>query len=299
MNKKVNLFLVGAAKSGTTSIAKYLEKEIQVNVPLWKEPFFFVKDYGEENFDKYHDLYDFNHNYKYYLDASTGYLFDPIACEKIREYNPNAKVVIILRNPIDFMLSYWEYMCSHGKEKSSFIEAISERELVFRKTDEFKTKCKIWPPSYWYKERAMYYGQVKQYLSCFDHENIKILIFEDLIKNKSSLIELFDFLKIESSQNYEIPRSNKSGKEVLFVKWIRFSPSLSLIKSVTKKILGRNISLTIRSLLFKVGATQKGYEKEVLKQSDREFLKSILTEDVRQLKKLLPDLDFSSWKDFN
>ncbi|GAB3108924.1 sulfotransferase domain-containing protein [Aestuariicella hydrocarbonica] len=294
---KPNLFLVGAAKSGTTSLAELLGTERGVQLPVLKEPFYFVEGYGIKNKDEYRALYRSGGLWR--IDASTGYLFDRLCPEKIKEFNPKAKVLIVLRNPIDFMVSYWEYMRANGSETLDFCSAISEEEARRRHSAEFERSCEQWPASYWYTERAFFFDQVARYLNAFEEGEVKVVLFEKIIRDKNAIKDIYSFLGLHLRGDKELPRVNESGKARPFIHFLRFSKYLSPIKQMLYKLLPVSLRLKIRKAVFMGSMTNKGYEKFVLPSEERAKLADIFSEDVEQLRRLLPHLEFDLWVDFS
>jgi hypothetical protein len=118
--KKVNLFIVGAAKAGTTSLWSHFSKHPDVfttSDELHKEPAF-LSDYGVHmGSKKYHALFSGSEYEKYICDASTSYLTSSESARRIYEYNPESKVICLLRNPIDRAYSLiigWLVMVMNG-----------------------------------------------------------------------------------------------------------------------------------------------------------------------------------------
>jgi Sulfotransferase domain. len=294
---KANLFLVGAAKSGTTSLAVLLSTHSDVFMPSIKEPFYFVDGFGMQSPDEYSRLYD--KSVRYNLDASTGYLYDPSCPRKIKDYNPNAKILIVLRNPITFVLSYWEFMKANGNENLPFEEAISDEVEKMRSSSEFRQSCEQWSFNYLYRKRALYYSQVKSYLDVFKRQNIKIVLFEDLIKDRTVLKGIYEYLDVEWEDGLSLPKSNSTGEPVAFVKWLRFSPFLAYLKWPFKKFIPLTVRHKIRSVLSRNAMTNRDYQKRILDMDERNALVDFFQEDVKQLTQLLPELDFSTWQDFN
>jgi hypothetical protein len=115
--EKPNLFIAGAAKSGTTSLCKYLSQHPEIFLCYPKEPRYFSSkyknfphngpgDYVADNFtikeeSKYIDLFKSIKHEKIIGEASLDYLYFSNSAYDIKKYSPNAKVIIILRNPID------------------------------------------------------------------------------------------------------------------------------------------------------------------------------------------------------
>jgi hypothetical protein len=304
MSKRVNLFMVGAAKSGTSSLARFFNQLDQVFVPEIKEPFFFLEGYGIKTLSEYVNLYEKANNETYLLDASTGYLFDQRVAHKIKAYNPDAKILICLRNPIDLVVSYWTYMRANGNEELPLNRALSEEVLTYRKSKEFWEQCEQWPASYWYLERAEFSTQVDEYLKVFEPKNVKILFFEELIKSTQRLSDLLKWLDITADNNPALDRVNQSGRRVRWAHSLRFSrkPVLSLTKKVIKRLLSPTRQHAIRRWLVRKSMTQNGYKKYKLTAEDRAILRTRLQPDVWRLAKLMNQYDLgdvkTAWPEF-
>ncbi|WP_346857507.1 sulfotransferase [uncultured Draconibacterium sp.] len=207
-NSNPNLFVVGAAKAGTTSIYHYLEQHPEINMCRVKEPHFFSNIYpisremtkppqkgkfyhskliSDENI--YLDLFDFSNNFKYWADCSTSYLYDQRSAKNILTFNPDSKIIISLRNPIERALSHYLMDCNSGLQfKECLLDAIQ---------DDFKIKERVYGKCHLYIDLGLYADQIKIYYNTFKPENIHVVIFEDLIKNTQSEInKIFDFLKL-------------------------------------------------------------------------------------------------------
>lgn len=302
---RVNLFLVGAPKCGTTSIYELLKSTGEVDTPSLKEPGFFLANakisqntniYSEKN---YHSLYRWKKGYQHRLDASTGYLYDEEACNRIFNYNPNANIVITLRNPIRFCISYWEYMTANGSERLPFESAISASTLASRKAPDFASKCIGWAPSYWYTERAKYYQQVKRYLDRFPREQVCVLVFEHFTSKPQSLRLLLQQLGIDMPGKVSLPRANGSGNPREFIKWLRFSSMLEPIKRPFKKTVPRRFRFAVRRTLWNASMTQSNYARQTLSEETVSFLRDLFFDDVEQIKSLLPEIDFDCWPEFS
>ncbi|MCR4288476.1 MAG: sulfotransferase, partial [Deltaproteobacteria bacterium] len=173
--REPNFFIVGAAKCGTTSLADNLKQHPQIFISPRKEPFYFVKDarIGYKDFNEYMALFKNAGDAIAIGEASTGYLFEESAPYEIKKHFPDAKIIVILRNPVDMAYSHWRHMCVVGNEAKTFEEAISERERKYRKTENFKRKVVDWWATYLYLERALYYNQIKRYFDVFGRDRVR------------------------------------------------------------------------------------------------------------------------------
>ena len=226
-----NFFIVGASKSGTTSLYLYLDKVSGIYMSRVKEPHYFhrssFKLIARSITDKseYLKLFKFATKEKAIGEASTSYLQDPESASLIHDQVPNAKIIIILRDPCQRAFSGYLMLKSEGREKKSFHQLITSK------------------PSF--LESGLYYSQVKGYLDVFGPKQVKVLIFEEFIKeSKTVLKEILDFLQVDSKPQeifekihnpYSVPRGKGSEKILNSKTLSKFSDQL-LPKSLKWKL---------------------------------------------------------------
>ena len=115
--KKVNFFLVGEPKCGTTILYHYFKNHKSLFLSDVKEPSYFCSDFFNEiesnkdsysfrTLNDYHSLYDLKSNKKYLCDFSPGYLFSKVAAENIYKYNKKSKILVLLREPVSFFKKF-------------------------------------------------------------------------------------------------------------------------------------------------------------------------------------------------
>jgi len=285
---KVDVFIVGAAKSGTTSLANVFSKTKGMFVPTLKEPFFFVDDnVGVTSLEEYERLYSASKLGDTLVDASTGYLFDKAALTAIYEYNPNAKIIIVLRNPFKMAISLYNYMKVNGVEDRMANDAFFENDSNFN--DKVEKNNFGWKFNYEYIERAKYYQQVKNCMDIFSKNNVKVVLFEELTSQFDKVIfEIEAFLgkKIEYKN---LPKSNEGGKERFLI--------LSKIRNrqypKLKKVFSANTRAKIRYLMKSFNT-----KKEKPEQIDAEVivrLQNIFKSDFESLEVLL-DRKLDVWR---
>lgn len=202
--RKVNLFIVGAARSGTTSLWKYLNLHHHIFMPeddLGKEPTYFSNSGKKRKLSEYHALFEkAAENHRWIVDASVAYLTDSESAKKIYQYNPNARIIILLRNPADRAYSLYKWMVGDGYEYiPSFEEALEQEEMR-----SFQKKSNWFRPNYYwgylYYASGLYHDQVKRYIDLF-HTNVLTVKFEDLIGDPViNLKKIFSFLELEPAR---------------------------------------------------------------------------------------------------
>ncbi|MCI0470063.1 MAG: sulfotransferase [Candidatus Aminicenantes bacterium] len=216
MRKIPNLFIVGAARSGTTSLWRYLKSHPGVFMPgdqLEKEPAFFsgLKRSRFKKPEQYLKLFEnAREEHVRVGEASTAYLTDADSARRIYEYNPQAKIIIMLRNPARRAYSLYNWMVQEGYEYAKSFETALELEKI-------RINKKIpnyFEPEYYYNylyfNSGLYYEQVKRYLDLFK-ERVLTIKFEDYIKDFSNEwrkicafleIEPLDMKRIKGNDNF-------------------------------------------------------------------------------------------------
>ena len=280
--KEPNFFIVGAAKSGTSSLANYIRQHPDVFMPSVKEPFFFVPDIGFDDYDEYISLFRKAGNAKAIGEASTGYLFHRHAASAIYERFPHAKNIIILRNPVEMAFSYWRYTSTHFDESLSFEDAICASEREIRMSDRFRKSCTDWWGNYVYIERGMYSHQVKRYMDVFGRTNVKVYIFERFIKSPKMMCrDVFDFLGVKSDFVPVFRVVNEGGES-------RFQ----LLRKLRNRRYPLLHAIFTSKFRMKVGGftrelnTKRG-ERVMLNPTTKGLLDGIFRDDVEKLESIL------------
>lgn len=186
-----NFFIVGAAKAGTTSLCEYLRQHPQIYMSPVKEPHFFSQGAPLPlprwakppilSTDDYLSLFRAADPAKHSAvgEASTSYLWDARTSERLRAQLPSAKIIALLRDPVERAYSHYLNDVREGIMTMSFEEAI-RHEMRSSK------KGLAWSPKY--VELGMYGKQIERYLRHFPRENMLILPFQELVNHPTKLI---------------------------------------------------------------------------------------------------------------
>ncbi len=278
-----NFFIVGAPRAGTTSLYYYLKDCPEVYMSPTKEPRFFKSELykpvpTEEginlkgNKKKYLQLFSNVKDEKAIGEASPSYLRDPGTAILIHEVIPNAKIIIILRDPINRVFSHYLYLKSSDKEKRSFDKAVINE--ITKDTTDYK-------PYNVYLDASLYFEQVKRYQDIFGTNQVKILIFEEFMKEpEKNLSEVLEFLGINSiSQKVTIKKYNLYGESRNRIfHYMRKSKAI-------RKFLNILPEDFVRKLRDEV--VLKKQNKPKLSKEEMICLENYYREDVKKLQKLL------------
>ena len=147
--------------------------------------------------DKYLELFKDATDEKIVGESSTGYLYSKSAAREIAKFNPDAKILMVLREPVDFMHSF----------HSQLLRSANENEPDFRtalKLEESRKKGKnipytaTYPENLLYIDQVHYANQVRRFFDAFDSRNIKVLIYEDLRADNLRIFrEILEFLDVD------------------------------------------------------------------------------------------------------
>jgi hypothetical protein len=206
-----NFLIIGAMKSGTTALYYYLEQHPEIYMSPVKEPNFFSSQEQENAVDTvahlgtYQNLFRGASGKKAIGEASHSYLYEPGAAAEIRRYLPEARLIAILRNPIDRAYSHFLHMVRSGTERlDDFAQALQEERVAgLREGPTFQD----------YIGRGLYYDQLKRYFGMFPQEQVRVYLYEDLSGAPISTVQdAFRFLRVDASFVPDVSlRRNVSG----------------------------------------------------------------------------------------
>lgn len=292
-----NFLIIGSAKGGTSSLHYYLRQHPQVFMPALKEPRFFALEGETLNFqnpDKavntcsittlsdYEALFSDVRDEIAIGEASPLYLYSEKAAQNIQRYTPNAKLIAILRNPVDRAFSCYTHLLREGYETLSFEDALAaEPERINNN----------WAHLWHYREAGYYYRQLKAYFDRFPSEQIKIYLFDELSRdNQKILTDIYDFLGVDRAFVPDMTRQNVSGMpksrlvQQFFSQknWLR-----STIQATIPKDLRHGVAKRIKA--WNIG------KKPELSAATRQKLMIDYQDDIVNLE-LLIEKDLSAWR---
>lgn len=198
--KKPNFFIIGAPKCGTTSLAAWLAQHPQVFIPSIKEPMYFNTDFGERltpNLYEYEQLFcDVKEVHKAIGEASTFYLNSKNAVKEILNYSPDAKFIVMLRNPVDMVVSLHAQVCKGLENEYDFRTAW---ELQSPRSKGFNLPpFSNYPELYQYGERCKLGAQLENLYRNVSKERVLVVFLEDLKGDVFSVYEkILHFLGVD------------------------------------------------------------------------------------------------------
>lgn len=178
-----DFLIIGAQRAGTTSLYFYLAQHAMVASAIKKEIHYFDASYdrGPSWYRAHFPLSSSLQEATSHPRAITGeatphYLFDPSAPERAASLLPQARLIALLRNPVERAHSHWRHTVRAGYEPLAFEEAIRQEEA----RDD---------PHYAYLARGMYASQLERWMKYFDPEQFLVLRSEDLFAEPQAILD--------------------------------------------------------------------------------------------------------------
>ncbi|MGH7791258.1 MAG: sulfotransferase family protein [Thermodesulfobacteriota bacterium] len=298
-----NFLIVGAAKSGTTSIYHYLRQHPEIYLPENKEPRFFVSsEFGEIDpndpfytyinktttvtLEEYARLFKSAYKEKAIGEASVQYLyFHKTAIPQIKKHLGNIKIIMILRNPVERAFSAYSHYSAVKAEGLSFEECLEIEE--HRRNNN-------WAMAHFYKDLGFYYEQVKSYSKNFSR--VKVYLYDDLKKDSSFVLrDIYEFLEVGPSfvpYNINV-KYNVSGVPKIEALQSFFSTYDHPLKKILRPLF-LNTSGKEKTENLVNHFKNKNLRKQKIKPETKKYLIEVYRDDILMLEKLI-DRDLSSW----
>jgi len=225
---KPNLFVIGAPKCGTTSIYNYLKLHPDVFLPNIKELHYFsypevLNTYYdvkiESDLDKYLLWYREANHKKIVGDISPSYLYNDQSAERIKSFNPEAKVIAILREPIERAISHYLMDFKIGYVNKPLNQILKDSS------------------SYYFKEyigNGLYYDKIKHFLEVFGNKML-ILSFKEMQTYPSSFMgKIFSFLEIQPIEiDYSLKYNSYAHPNTRILYYLRILKLYKIVNTIT------------------------------------------------------------------
>ena len=287
-----NFFVAGAARSGTTSLDRYLSQHPEIFLTPRKGTLFFASEHfprtgpGDEAINRkvmrdtaeYAQLFAGVAGAKAIGESSPFYLCLPGTAERIAQAVPHARILIILREPAARAYSSYMLLVRDGRETLSFEEGLRR---------EAARKQQGWEPMWWYKELGLYASQLQRYLEVFGREQVKVLLYEEFsARPQQALREVFAFLGVQqdvvvdTSVRYNVagvPRSRRLNTLLYHFFIDKATPFARHIKpALAWKVMGRFFLQPVPRMDPQTQAQLQAYFAE-----DVGKLEEVLQQDLR------------------
>jgi len=270
-----DFFIAGNSKSGTTALYRFLARHPRIHMSDPKEPNFFATDFLHEKDigafkrrtrEEYQQCFVSGRKEQVWGEASACYLYSKDAAANIYAANPEAKIVVLFREPVSFLYSYHLQMLqnpvSEGETVKDFASALA-LEPERKEGRSLPNGCLV-PELLYYSERINYTEQLRRFTELFGSDQLRVYLYEDFkADNEAVYHDILGFLgltpvnsrpgfehhnrsvkvKLKSAQNFAYNMSHGHG-------W--YAPLHAAIKSIVPRPIRRFLIRSIyQTLAFK------------------------------------------------
>lgn len=268
----VDFMIIGAMKSGTTTLANTLAEHPDICFSQKKEPHFFSKvEDWQGNIDSYRSLYTPTKN-QLCGEASTTYTcypeFNQTTWKSLYEFNPNLKLIYIMRHPIERIVSHYMHTYLRRYTDGSF-----EDEVMSNTT---------------YLNRTRYFLQIRPYLESFGAQQVLLLTFEEFLSDKkASLGRIAEFLGIDFSKfgDFETVHKNKSvgaSTKNIKIEQLKEKRWIKTVKPLIPGHLRTSVSSSLRQLTARRLDSKPDVSAEL-----KDVLWNLVMLDILEIEKLM------------
>lgn len=207
-----NLFILGAGKCGTTSLYHALRGHPQIHMARVKEPTFFSPDFQiVSNPIDYFNLFPESEGKRLYGEASHAYLSAPEAAPVLRQLFPDARFLLIVRDPVQRAHSLYRHMRRYRHEHLSTFEKALDAEDVRFADPKFRANCPQYFWNYMYVRSSLYDVQLKRYLDLFPRRQFFVLTLgEWAAEPERRLREICRFLDVNENAFMDVAPQNQA-----------------------------------------------------------------------------------------
>jgi len=290
MNNIPNLFIVGAPKCGTTALAEWIGGHPEIHKPLAKEPHHFSTEYClTPKRAEYEKLYNkWLPEVKWAFDASVWYLFSPVAVANILKVRPDARFIVMLRNPLQMIPSMHSQQVFNGNE----LELNLSRALALndrRASGEGLHVLGNYPPEHLAYYHSCSLGwQVERLIAQVDTNKLHVIVYDDLVQAPEGVLAAaYNFLELD-------PKMPSNFEKINAAKVRRFPTVDRATKSFGDWKHRRGITVKLGLLSWLRSVNRKHEAIPPMPRDEQAAIRERMADDVERLGIALRR-DFSHW----
>ena len=293
-----HFFIVGAPKCGTTSMAQYLNQHPEVFV-LRGEPHFFGSDiaYNSPRLTRsqYLKLCRNTGGKPVVGDRSTWYLYSARAAEEIHAFNPQARIVAMLRNPADMVYSLHRHHVLRGaRDDLEHLEDALAAEPERRRGRRIPSNARF-RASLFYSEVPRYAEQLQRYFDRFGRDRVHVILLDDLKRDPAgTYARTLRFLGVDADFRADFRVHNVAGPapdSLLYRAW-----KASTLRYRIRSAVPQRLYSTIREQRRRRLQRRAGHRScDRLEPELRRRLQSDFAGEIDRLERLL-DRDLAGWR---
>ena len=292
-------YIVGAARSATDALYSYLRQHPAIYMSPVKETNFFVfygrpVDYcgpGDQQalrscyvptLAQYEALFAGSGDARARGEASPWYLYMPDVPARIRQHTPHAKLIAILRTPIDRAFSSFSMLQRDNREpQANFLSAVAlEPQRI----------AANWEPIWHYQRMGLYYEQIRRYRATFAPDQLRVYLYDDLDRDPAATIaDIFGFLDVDTSFTPDLSRRPNQGYVPRSRRVHALVAGDSRLKTTVKPLLPARLRQRLKASLLAQNAGTTTVDR-----ATRRTLLPAFRENILRLEELI-HRDLSGW----
>jgi hypothetical protein len=297
-----SFFVVGAPRCGTTAVSKALAANPRIGFSRPKEPHYFLEprpgmsteDLRQQYLSRYHP--DLKADYQAIGDGSVSYLYSPEAIRRVLEFDPRAKFIVLVRNPVEMMRSYHSRMLFQLDEDEEDFARAWDRQADRAAGRNIPRRCR--------DARLLQYGHLgklgmhlERLFEVAGRERCHVIVFDDFVENPRAVyLRALEFLGVDDDGQTRFKRRRgTSGFKYRWLQQFVMNPppwAFRLLAISNTRMLKRLKGLRKR---IKTLNARKDEQRQILTEEMRGRLREYFAEDVHRLSRLL-SRDFSHWR---
>lgn len=288
--RRPNFLVIGAPKSGTTSLYYYLRQHPSVFLPVQKELHYFSYEQlkmstngpGDDNVlvglcasrEEYARHYSASGDAYAIGDISPSYLYYKVQ-ERIKQELGVVKIIVMLRNPVDKAYSQYMHMVRDQHESLRFYEALMVEE---------SRMSKGWSDIWRYAESSLYADRLMAYIDCFGRENVHVILFDEFIKDpQTEMKRLLGFLGLNQDVTINTGKAYNRTGEARSRAVANFLSRPNIMKSIVKRLTPNAWRISLRLRIMDANTS----EKPSIDDHAAVFLRNYFAEDIVKLEAVL------------
>lgn len=293
-----NTFLLGAQKAATTSVYNWLAQHPNICAPVsLKDWEFFTEEkfYKEKGMPLLSSHYNGHYNNQpVKMQGSVHYIYFEKSLERISRHHPDAKCILIVRNPIERALSAYKYALKFNFENLSIEDAFSAEEERL-KSNDLRVLSELT-----YKTHGLYFKQITTFLKYFSKDQLKVVLYQDVSDTPDVVTKkLFEFLDVDNTFKPEYKVLNTTGalKSKQLQKFVFGESKVRefLVKKVFNKIVSEDLKAKLRWKIIHLNTKHKTQNtSEEINEVWLQELRDYFRNDIASLEQYL-NKDLSHW----
>ena len=299
-----NFFIIGVHKAGTTSLYNYLRQHPKIFMSREKEPNTLFYEFVDGDFSGPPDVIQTQPRRKMqdYVDLfkdageatavgeASFYLYSDNARNTLQKLAPNARFIVILRNPVDRAYSNYLHLRRVGEERNKdFRVALAQEEMRIRQGYRI-----FWQ----YKSLGLYAKPLKEYFSTFGRQRFYIQLYENWqANNRGILEEIFTFLKVDSDAVINTGTKFQVGYNTRFTSFAYFLYNKTPMKTALEKTFNPWLPKSLRYPVWSFLAEANRKLADELEPNIRQELLGFYRQDILELQDMI-EMDLSHWLEY-